>query len=87
MFARILLLSIAASVLTACPGLMLSSTKRTPPEECVKAVPPLKKLETGSQDELKLWVADTAPKYGEVKKNYECLEGWARKGTDDEDDE
>lgn len=87
MFARILLLLTAASLLAGCPGLMTSSIKRTPPEECVKPAPPLKRIETGTQDELELWAADTAPKYGEVKKNYECLETWARKGTDDEDDD
>lgn len=58
--------------------------RRTPPEECVAQVVKLKPLVTGSQTEEELWITDVAPRYQELRKNYECLRDWS---TDDGDDQ
>ena len=85
-FKRTLLLSSAALLLGGCPGSTLSLIKRMPPEECMRPVPPLLRLETGLQTELELWISDTAPKYTELRKNYECLETWAKDESEDDDE-
>lgn len=77
MLPRILLLLSAACLLAGCPGSTLSFLRPTAPERCLHVPPPLKTLQTGTQDELELWVIDTAPKYRDLKKDYLCLKDWA----------
>ena len=85
MLTRTLLLPIAALLLAGCSGSTLSLIKRTPPDECMHQAAALKNLKTGEQNELELWVADTAPKYRDLKKDHECLKNWANESEDDDD--
>lgn len=85
MWNRILLLASASLLLSACAISTPSSMRRTPPEECVAQVAKLNPLAAGTQAEEELWITDAAPKYQELRKNYECLRDWSADDADDEE--
>lgn len=80
---RTLLLLIALPLLSGCAISMSSLMRRTPPQDCMREVEPLKRLETGSQVEEELWIADAAPKYQALAKDYNCLREWANEDPND----
>jgi hypothetical protein len=87
MFKQTLLLLSASLLLAGCPGSTLSLIKRTPPQECMNEVPPLKPLPTGKQNEEEAWIADATPKYRDLAEDYHCLQDWANKDPQSNDDE
>jgi hypothetical protein len=87
MFKQTLLLLSASLLLAGCPGSTLSLIKRTPPQECMNEVPRLKPLLTGKQDEEETWIADAAPKYRDLANDYRCLQDWANKDPQSNDDD
>jgi hypothetical protein len=87
MFKQTLLLLSASLLLAGCPGSTLSLIKRTPPQECMNEVPPLKPLPTGKQNEEEAWIADAAPKYRDLAEDYHCLQDWATTEPQSNDDE